>query len=213
MRIADHSFERVKNNRGRLAALGFTLIILTSLFLIGCSELAKPTATAVDRHRGCVRSNARTARYSRTGARWGLSRRPRGIGTTRRTSRRRRKQRRTITHHVGLGCAACHSIADDVIVGPGWKGLYARAGERTDLEAEDYLVQSITKPSKFIAEGFTNVMPSFDYLSDQERTGRLDRLRQNERVGQQTRGTKIAARQSKVLACCGSADQRRLVLS
>ena len=48
------------------------------------------------------------------------------------------------------------------------RGLYARAGERTELEAEDYLIQSITKPSAFIAEGFTNVMPAFDYLSDQE---------------------------------------------
>ena len=82
--------------------------------------------------------------------------------------------------HTSLGCAACHSVADDVIVGPGWKGLYARAGERTDLGAEDYLVQSITKPSKYIAEGFTNVMPAFDYLSEQELADLIAFVKANE---------------------------------
>ncbi len=70
--------------------------------------------------------------------------------------------------HTTLGCAACHSIGEDVIVGPGWKGLYTRAAERTDEDTDQYLVESITKPSSYVVEGFSNVMPAFDYLSDQE---------------------------------------------
>ena len=173
MRIADHSFERVKKSRGRLAALGFALIILTSLFLIGCSELAKPTATAVafdptpapPGTRELVLAGASAVDLAALAQPVEL---PEGVASNGEQL------------HTTLGCAACHSIADDVIVGPGWKGLYARAGERTDLEAEDYLVQSITKPSKFIAEGFTNVMPSFDYLSDQELADLIAFVKTNE---------------------------------
>lgn len=161
MRIADQSLERVKKSRGRLAAFSFALMILTSLLLIGCTELAKPTATAVvfdptpapPGTRELVLAGGSGADLAELAQPVEL---PEGVASNGEQL------------HTTLGCAACHSTADDVIVGPGWKGLYARAGERTDLEAEEYLIQSITKPSKFIAEGFTNVMPAFDYLSDQE---------------------------------------------
>ncbi len=161
MRIADHSFERVKNRLNRPAVLTFTLLILASVLLIGCTEVAQPTATAVvfdptpapPGTRELVLAGGSGVDLAALAKPVEL---PEGDATSGEAL------------HTSLGCAACHSTADDVIVGPGWQGLYARAGDRTDLEADDYLVQSITKPSTFIVEGFTNVMPAFDYLSDQE---------------------------------------------
>ena len=67
-----------------------------------------------------------------------------------------------------LGCTACHTLGADTNVGPGFQGVYARAGTRTELSADDYIVESITRPSAYIVEGYTNVMQVFDYLSDQE---------------------------------------------
>ena len=162
MRIADHSFERTKKNRHRPAVLSFTLLILASVLLVGCTEVANPTATAVvfdptpapPGTRALVLAGGTGADLS------ALVAQPLELPPGDASSGE--------ALHTSLGCAACHSVADDVIVGPGWQGLYARAGDRTDLEADEYLVQSITKPSKFIVEGFTNVMPAFDYLSDQE---------------------------------------------
>ena len=173
MRIADHSFERVKKSRGRLSVATLTLLIFASLLFAGCNELAKPTATPVvfdptpapPGTRELVLAGGSGADILALAKPVEL---PEGEASNGEQL------------HTTLGCAACHSIADDVIVGPGWKGLYARAGERTDLDAEDYLVQSITKPSKFIAEGFTNVMPSFDYLSDQELADLIAFVKANE---------------------------------
>ncbi len=67
-----------------------------------------------------------------------------------------------------LGCTACHMLTDETLVGPGFKGVYERAGNRTSLGADDYIIQSVTKPSAFVVEGFTNSMQVFDYLTDQE---------------------------------------------
>ena len=174
MRIADHSFERVKKSRGRLSVATLTLLIFASLLFAGCNELAKPTATAVAFEptpaapgtRDLVLAGASAADLAAFAAE--PIELPEGEASNGEQL------------HTTLGCAACHSIDDDVIVGPGWQGLYARAGERTDLDAEDYIVQSITKPSKFIAEGFTNVMPAFDYLSDQELADLIAFVKANE---------------------------------
>lgn len=70
--------------------------------------------------------------------------------------------------YTSLGCVACHTLTDEMLVGPGFRGVYERAATRTDLSAEDYLVESITQPAAFVVEGFTNSMQVFDYLSDQE---------------------------------------------
>lgn len=70
--------------------------------------------------------------------------------------------------YTDLGCTACHTLGSDTNVGPGFQGVYARAATRTDLSADDYIVESITRPSAFIVDGYTNVMQVFDYLSDQE---------------------------------------------
>ena len=70
--------------------------------------------------------------------------------------------------YTGLGCTACHTLGSDTLVGPGFQGIYARAATRTDLSADDYISESLTKPAAFLVDGFTNVMQVFDYLSDQE---------------------------------------------
>ncbi len=65
-------------------------------------------------------------------------------------------------------CSACHSTGEDTVVGPGLAGVYDRAGTRTSLDAEAYLVQSIREPSVYLVEGFAALMPAFDQLSDQD---------------------------------------------
>ena len=173
MRIAGISFKRVKKSRGRAAA-GLIILVLASALIAGCTEVPNPTATAVPFEptpaapgtRELVLAGASAADLAAFAAE--PIELPEGVASNGEAL------------HTTLGCAACHSIADDTIVGPGWKGLYTRAGERTELDAEDYIVQSITKPSKFIAEGFTNVMPSFDYLSDQELADLIAFVKANE---------------------------------
>lgn len=70
--------------------------------------------------------------------------------------------------YTSLGCTACHTLTSETVVGPGFQDVYERAAARTDQSADDYLVESITRPSAYIVDGFSNVMQVFDYLSDQE---------------------------------------------
>ena len=70
--------------------------------------------------------------------------------------------------YTTLGCTACHTLTSETVVGPGFQDVYERAATRTDLSADDYLVESITRPSAHIVDGFSNVMQVFDYLTDQE---------------------------------------------
>ena len=67
-----------------------------------------------------------------------------------------------------LGCTACHTLTDESLIGPGFKDVYERVATRTDLSADEYIVQSLTKPSAYIVDGFPNSMQVFDYLTDQE---------------------------------------------
>lgn len=174
MPIAGFSFKRVEKSRGRIAAASLIVLLIASVVIAGCTEVPNPTATpvafdptpAAPGTRDLVLAGASAADIAAFAAEPIML--PEGDASNGEAL------------HTSLGCAACHSVGDDVIVGPGWKGLYTRAGERTDLAAEDYLVQSITKPSKFIAEGFTNVMPAFDYLSDQELADLIAFVKANE---------------------------------
>ena len=69
-------------------------------------------------------------------------------------------------------CTACHTIDGTSLVGPTWKGLFGRNEEMTEgpsVKVDDaYLAESIRNPGIRIVKGFTNVMPAFDYLSDEE---------------------------------------------
>ena len=65
-------------------------------------------------------------------------------------------------------CSACHAIDDKKVIGPGLGGIYARAADRTSLDADAYIAQSIREPNAFVVDGFSPLMPSFDYLSESD---------------------------------------------
>jgi cytochrome c oxidase subunit II len=56
-------------------------------------------------------------------------------------------------------CATCHSLDGSALVGPTLQGIAARAKDRVaGLSAEDYLRQSIEKPSAYLVDGFSDQM-------------------------------------------------------
>ena len=65
-------------------------------------------------------------------------------------------------------CTVCHSTNDSKIVGPGLGGVYARAGERTALDADAYIKQSIQDSTAFVVDDFPAVMPSFGQFNDDD---------------------------------------------
>ena len=76
------------------------------------------------------------------------------------------------------GCTACHSTGEETIIGPGLAGIYVRAGERTSLEAEAYIEESIREPGAFVVDGFTaGLMPAFDDLTASEITDMIAYLK------------------------------------
>jgi cytochrome c oxidase subunit 2 len=73
------------------------------------------------------------------------------------------------------GCLSCHSTDGSIIVGPSFKGLYnnnvkVKVGKKIKaIKAdEDYIVDSILEPSKYIVDGYDNTMPPYKNLSDDE---------------------------------------------
>jgi len=81
---------------------------------------------------------------------------------------------------VNQGCSGCHSLGEEVIVGPGMKGLYARSEGMVDgLSADEYIYQSIVYPNEYVVEGYpANVMPQvFINLSEEELNGLVSYLK------------------------------------
>ncbi|NQW15956.1 MAG: c-type cytochrome [Chloroflexi bacterium] len=68
-------------------------------------------------------------------------------------------------------CSGCHSTGDNRVVGPGLKGVFARAGDQVaGLSADEYLMNSIVDPASFIVDGFPNAMPTiFGSLAESDR--------------------------------------------
>ena len=68
-------------------------------------------------------------------------------------------------------CSSCHHTNDESLVGPGLENLMQRAESHTEYHsAQDYIYTSIVRPSKTIADGYSNMMYA-EYsskLSDQE---------------------------------------------
>ncbi|MCI0398167.1 MAG: cytochrome c [Chloroflexi bacterium] len=58
-------------------------------------------------------------------------------------------------------CATCHAVEPEtIIVGPSLAGLAGRAGSQAEgLDARLYIETSILKPSAYLVEGFSDVMP------------------------------------------------------
>jgi cytochrome c553 len=58
-------------------------------------------------------------------------------------------------------CVSCHMLTDEILVGPGFAGLSERAATRIDTQsAEEYIFNSILHPSRYIVEGYSNLMYS-----------------------------------------------------
>lgn len=59
-------------------------------------------------------------------------------------------------------CATCHSVTPDTVnVGPSLSGIAGRAANRLEgVNGREYLLMSITKPSAYVVDGFTDVMPT-----------------------------------------------------
>ena len=77
------------------------------------------------------------------------------------------------------GCDGCHAVdSDDVVVGPPLAHIGSEAAARDpNLNAEDYLRQSITDPSAIVVEGFEDgIMPPYDFFTDEELQALVDYL-------------------------------------
>jgi mono/diheme cytochrome c family protein len=59
-------------------------------------------------------------------------------------------------------CATCHAVTPGTaIVGPSLSGVAGRAAGRMEgVDDREYLLLSITKPSAYVVDGFTDLMPS-----------------------------------------------------
>ena len=72
-----------------------------------------------------------------------------------------------------MACNACHSIDGTLKLGPSILNQYGKEIRHTDgtvvLIDEDYIRESIIDPLKYIAEGYTPIMPSYKpILSNEE---------------------------------------------
>lgn len=73
------------------------------------------------------------------------------------------------------GCMSCHSTDGSILAGPSFKGLYGakrqvvKDGKEFTVEVDDeYIYVSIKYPDREIVKGFDNIMPPFDYLTDDQ---------------------------------------------
>src|SRR5262249_47902415 len=56
-------------------------------------------------------------------------------------------------------CSTCHTVDGSTLVGPSFKGFGAVAATRiSGTSANDYVFQSITQPSAYIVNGYSNIM-------------------------------------------------------
>lgn len=74
--------------------------------------------------------------------------------------------------YTANACQTCHSLDGSQRVGPSFVGLYGADRQFTDgttaVADEDYISNSIINPADNIVEGYNNVMPNYNYLSDGE---------------------------------------------
>ncbi len=68
------------------------------------------------------------------------------------------------------GCANCHSLEEGVAgAGPSLAGLATRAGETVEGQsAEDYIHEAIVNPGAYVVEGYNDIMPAYDTLSEDD---------------------------------------------
>ncbi len=72
-----------------------------------------------------------------------------------------------------MACNACHSVDGSLKLGPTIKNQYGKEILHTDgsvmIINDDYIRESLIDPLKYIAEGYTPIMPSYKpVLSDED---------------------------------------------
>lgn len=74
--------------------------------------------------------------------------------------------------YTANACQTCHSLDGSQLVGPSFAGTFGSerqfADGTTAVADEDYISNSIINPADKIVEGYNNVMPPYNYLSDGE---------------------------------------------
>ncbi|WP_340103646.1 c-type cytochrome [Rhodohalobacter sp. 8-1] len=74
--------------------------------------------------------------------------------------------------YTANACQTCHSLDGTRLVGPSFAGLYGSERQFADgssaVADEDYISNSIINPGSNVVEGYNNVMPPYNYLSDGE---------------------------------------------
>ncbi|HML22978.1 MAG TPA: c-type cytochrome [Aggregatilinea sp.] len=77
------------------------------------------------------------------------------------------------------GCDGCHVVdSDEIVVGPSLAHVGSEAAARDpNLNAADYLRQSIVDPSAYVVEGFEDgIMPPYDFFTDEQLQALIDYL-------------------------------------
>lgn len=70
-----------------------------------------------------------------------------------------------------IPCSTCHTLDGTPLVGPSFQGIAERAATRVEGQsAEQYLRQSITQPSAYLADGSSDTMPKIygETLSEED---------------------------------------------
>jgi mono/diheme cytochrome c family protein len=135
----------------------FSLMVLALFVISACAQELQPTATAVT-----FSPTKATGAAPQATASSGGSSEPAATATTAPAADP------AVGQTVFAGnCAACHSVTDQQIVGPGLGGVATRAATReAGLSAEEYITKSIKDPNSFVVEGFAPIMPALTNLSD-----------------------------------------------
>jgi cytochrome c oxidase subunit 2 len=70
------------------------------------------------------------------------------------------------------GCLGCHTVDGTTLLGPTWKGLFGKDDELEDGSTvtvdEAYIAESIKDPGAKLAKGFSNIMPAFGQLAQED---------------------------------------------
>jgi len=145
-------------NLNQLSRVSLLMIVVLASITMACSDVKEPTATprvfnptpaptevrSATEHGVVVEENGGSAAVA--------------VGASGNPERGRQL-------YTQNGCSGCHSTSDEVIVGPGHRGVAERSASAVvGMSGEEYMRQSIKEPGAHLVEGFTNLMPSFANL-------------------------------------------------
>lgn len=145
----------------QLSRLSLVIVVLACV-TIACSDVKEPTATPRVFHP----TPAPTEERSQSPAGAVVEENAGSSAVAVGASGNPEHGRELYTQH---GCSGCHSTSDEVIVGPGHRGVAERSASAVvGMSGEEYMRQSIKEPGAHLVEGFTNLMPSFANLDQSD---------------------------------------------